>query len=342
VATEIHAYTPAGFTGVAAIEGSQNNLFGTSLNTNFQAFSGFIPSNTDITATIDGTVPALLESIINPLQDNSGRTLTHSLPANSPALDNANSTICADVPVNGIDQRGMPRPDNACDIGAYEAASANADVSFMAQVSSVVEGSNKFVIFTVTLDSPQAADTIIDFATTDGTAIGGVDYVSRVGKIFFQAGQTVKRRWVEVLQDDEIEGDETFSLQLRSAIDPSNEVIVEATITDDDALAFTAQASSVVEGNNKFVIFTVTLDSPQATDTVIDFATTDGTATGDIDYISRVGKIFFPAGQTVKRRWVEVLSDDEIEGDETFSLQLRSAIEPSNKVIVEAIITDDD
>ncbi|MFZ0546552.1 MAG: choice-of-anchor Q domain-containing protein [Candidatus Promineifilaceae bacterium] len=60
---------------------------------------------------------------LGPLQDNGGPTFTHALLFGSDALDAGDSVICAAAPVNGLDQRGMVRPQGAgCDIGAYEAA----------------------------------------------------------------------------------------------------------------------------------------------------------------------------------------------------------------------------
>ena len=59
--------------------------------------------------------------LIGPLQDNGGLTETHALLPGSPAINAANDTVCAVSPVNGVDQRGVNRPQGThCDIGAYE------------------------------------------------------------------------------------------------------------------------------------------------------------------------------------------------------------------------------
>ncbi len=60
-----------------------------------------------------------LPNILSPLADNGGPTLTHALPAGSPAIDAGDSAICAAAPINNLDQRGEPRDAN-CDIGAFE------------------------------------------------------------------------------------------------------------------------------------------------------------------------------------------------------------------------------
>jgi hypothetical protein len=55
------------------------------------------------------------------LGDNGGFTQTRVLLPGSPALDAGNAAGCAGPLVNGVDQRGIPRPiGGGCDIGAFE------------------------------------------------------------------------------------------------------------------------------------------------------------------------------------------------------------------------------
>ena len=65
--------------------------------------------------------------LLAPLADNGGPTQTLALMLGSPAIDTGSNLICADVPVNNLDQRGFVRPvdgngnpDETCDIGAFE------------------------------------------------------------------------------------------------------------------------------------------------------------------------------------------------------------------------------
>ncbi len=58
---------------------------------------------------------------LGPLQDNGGLTETHAPLPGSDALDAGDDAICAGDPINGVDQRGVSRPQGAaCDIGAFE------------------------------------------------------------------------------------------------------------------------------------------------------------------------------------------------------------------------------
>ena len=105
----------------ATVTVDSHNLFG--LNGN-SGVSGFTPGATDIIPTVG------LNAILSPLANNGGPTLTHALPANSPALDRAPNSSCTAAPVNGVDQRGEARNQNGgggassneCDVGAFERA----------------------------------------------------------------------------------------------------------------------------------------------------------------------------------------------------------------------------
>jgi predicted outer membrane repeat protein len=70
----------------------------------------------------DTTCPGInADPILGPLQDNGGPTWTMALGPGSAATDAGIDATCAADPVNGLDQRGITRPQGPhCDIGAYE------------------------------------------------------------------------------------------------------------------------------------------------------------------------------------------------------------------------------
>ena len=77
-----------------------------------------------------GTSGSPIDPMIETLADNGGKTLTHAIQLDSPALDPANPPGCEDetATVLTTDQRGFTRPvdgdddsTETCDIGAYEA-----------------------------------------------------------------------------------------------------------------------------------------------------------------------------------------------------------------------------
>ncbi|HEX2911459.1 MAG TPA: choice-of-anchor Q domain-containing protein [Chloroflexia bacterium] len=84
--------------------------------------------NLQYPASSCGQTIAVKNPKLLPLANYGGPTPTMALDLGSPAIDAADNNVCNAVPVNGIDQRGNPRPtdgnlDNkaVCDIGAFEA-----------------------------------------------------------------------------------------------------------------------------------------------------------------------------------------------------------------------------
>jgi len=117
----------------------------------------------------------------------------------------------------------------------------------------VTEGNSGTVnaTFHVTL-SPAATGTVtVGFATANGTAIAGTDYVAGSGALTFNAGETTKTITVLVNGDVALEANETFFVNLSA---PSGATITDgqgqATITDDDATgsALICPASPVAPG----------------------------------------------------------------------------------------------
>ena len=96
-------------------------------------------------------------------------------------------------------------------------------------------------VFTVKLSQAYSQAVTVDYATADGTAKAGSDYLAASGKLTFAAGETTKTVAVKVLSDDVTEGIENFSLKLSNP--------TQATIADGTGMATinppgTAQALS--------------------------------------------------------------------------------------------------
>lgn len=104
---------------------------------------------------------------------------------------------------------------------------------------SVVEGNSGTVsaAFTVSLSTASGQSVSVDYATADGTATAGSDYVAASGTLTFAPGQTSKTVSVTVTGDTAPESNETFTVSLSAA---ANATIAPAaatgtgTITNDD------------------------------------------------------------------------------------------------------------
>jgi Calx-beta domain/SdrD B-like domain len=199
-----------------------------------------------------------------------------------------------------------------------------------------------FAIFTVTLSAASSQQVIVNFASQDGTATDGSDYIGVLGGLTLNPGQMVQTIVVQVNGDVAVEGDETFFVQLSS---PVNATIAQGnghgTITDDDFRnlpSLTVEGSSVGEGNSgtRDLFFTVRLSRPSDLPVTVDYATADGTAVAGSDYVAAAGGLTFIPGETAKAVWVSVLGDTANEADETFTLNL---LNPGNAILLTATAT---
>jgi uncharacterized repeat protein (TIGR01451 family) len=109
--------------------------------------------------------------------------------------------------------------------------------------------------FTITLSGASIQPVFVDYATADGTATAGTDYIATNGFLAFAPGETTKQITVVVLGDVAIGPDETFLVNLSN---PENASISDAqgvgNILNDDGLP----------GNVNYFTWS-TIPSPQRT-----------------------------------------------------------------------------
>lgn len=140
----------------------------------------------------------------------------------------------------------------------------------------VLEGDTgtKTVTSTVTLSEPSGREASVEYATDNGSATAGSDYVADAGTLVFEPGQTEKTVTVTVNSDTLDENDETFSLDLSVADNASIlDARGEATIRDDDTQANLSVAkigpSATLNGQPFDYTVTVTNGGPSAAQNVV-------------------------------------------------------------------------
>jgi hypothetical protein len=182
--------------------------------------------------------------------------------------------------------------------------------------------------FTVTLSTSSGQPVSVDFATANGSATAGSDYVATTGTLTFPPGITTRTASVPVSGDTTVEPNENFFVNLTN---PVNATIAdgqgEGTILNDDGITIVINDVTVTEGDAGTVdaVFSVDLSDIAATDVTVDFATADGTATAGSDYVATSGTLLFPAGTTSLPVTVTVNGDDVAEPAETFFVNLSNA-----------------
>lgn len=206
--------------------------------------------------------------------------------------------------------------------------------------------------FTVALNKVSSAPVTVQYATSDGTATAGSDYVASSGTITIAPGQTTATVQVTVNGDTTVEGDETFSVKLTNA--SSNAVIsrdlATGTILNDDVYVpeptqIFVSDTSMAEGNRGLSWMTFAVSRTGNLNVASSFAyyTSPGTAMAFSDFLPGAGIVRFNPGESSKVISVRIYGDVTKERDETFSLNLGAAINArlaSNKAV--GTILDDD
>ncbi|MGK7888705.1 MAG: Calx-beta domain-containing protein, partial [Leptolyngbyaceae cyanobacterium] len=98
-----------------------------------------------------------------------------------------------------------------------------------------VSESESRATFTVSLSEVSDTSITVDVATADDTAVAGKDYTATKGTLTFAPGETSQTVSVDITPDEDIETDETFTLNLSNATAAIADGQGTATISDDDA-----------------------------------------------------------------------------------------------------------
>ncbi|MFL5238273.1 MAG: DUF4082 domain-containing protein [Rhizomicrobium sp.] len=190
---------------------------------------------------------------------------------------------------------------------------------------------------TVARSGDLQSQTTVEYTTNEiggaGAAQAGLDFTqptfngrANTGQVVFGPGESTKSFTIPIVNDQLIEGSETFAVGIQNPGSGSLGVprTVLVTIVDNDSPATISMADVAV---------TVTESTPTATLTVlrsgntdqaatIHFATSNGSALGGSDYTASSGTVTFAAGQVSQTISVPITNDTIPENDESFTVTL--------------------
>jgi len=212
-----------------------------------------------------------------------------------------------------------------------------------------VDESDALASITITLNITSWQTISVTYATSDGTAVAGLDYITASGTLTFAPGVILRTFPVSITDDLLDENNETVMLTLS---DESNTIITGTnpatlTISDNDnppTVDFTSTLSSISESGIS-VMIGVTLSAPSGLTVTVDYSTSNGTAVVGLDYVTATGTLMFTPGITGQVFSVQVISDTLYEPDETVVLTLLGAVNAnatgSNNPATLTILDDD-
>ncbi len=186
-----------------------------------------------------------------------------------------------------------------------------------------VEEYEQSVTLTVSRVDGSYGELTAKYATVNGTAIEGKDYVSANGTLTWEDGDNGdKTLTVTIIHDVELEDDETFTVTLSDF--ENNELDKVTVIIKDNpnVLQFSASNYSVSENREQACIL-VTRNNANNDAISVDYGTSDDTAMADNDYRESIGTLSWDEGDfTDKPFTIDIINDIEAEKNETLIISL--------------------
>ena len=183
--------------------------------------------------------------------------------------------------------------------------------------------------FTIRLSAVSGLAANVNYATTNGTATAGSDYVADSRNVVLTPGESTRTVAITVNGDLLNEADETFTLDLST---PNNATIADGQgvgrINNDDAApTISVNDVTVTEGNSGTTAmnFAVSLSAASGQTVTVQYDTANGTATAGSDYTAVSGTLTIAAGQTSATVAVAVTGDLIFEPTETMTINLSNA-----------------
>jgi hypothetical protein len=197
------------------------------------------------------------------------------------------------------------------------------------QAVTVNEGQSgaSFATVNLSLSKPYNQIVTVNYATRDGTATAGEDYIALGNVISFVPGITTASIRIPVLGDTRVEPDEDFALELSNPVNAELEA-ASATITlgNDDQPQIRLQESLNLPEAETEAALSVSLTMPSPLAVTVRYQTRDGTARAGSDYTLTEGTLTFAPGETEKTISIPVRGDSEVETDESFTLSLDAPV----------------
>ena len=169
----------------------------------------------------------------------------------------------------------------------------------------------------------------VDYATSDGSATNGVDYIGITNTLAFAPGEKVKGTSVSILNNGLKQGTRSFRLALSN---PSGGVVLGSPTTttvsildNDPGLAFERASYTNAWGQSGDFTVTVLRGNDWFLGPItVDYTTANLTATAGEDYQAVSGTLEFEFNETAKAINIPILRSRPVPGPKTFRVELRN------------------
>jgi len=216
------------------------------------------------------------------------------------------------------------------------------EINFAIDNFVVEEGSGQAFV-TIIRTNGSVGSVSVELFVSGGSAVAGQDYVAPLGPqtIFFGQGVTSNRFAITLINNPEVEPDETITLVLANPTGgatlpgglPSSTATATVTIVDDDFLPGRINFSStnyVANETATQAVVTVTRTGGNLNLLTVQYTTSDGSAVAPGDYGARSNTLVWNSGDSSPRTiTIPLVADGFVEGPETFEVRLFNASIPA-------------
>lgn len=167
----------------------------------------------------------------------------------------------------------------------------------------------------------------VDYATVDGTATNGLQYLATIGKLSFDVGETNQTIVVPIVDDGLAQGPKIFRVILSNPSagaglgTRSNATI---NIADNDVGVQFQFATSVVAENAGSVRLGVVRGDNGTNAVAVDFSTSNLTAKSGVDYVGATNTLHFAPLEWLQFISIPILNNAIKQPDRTFKVVLRN------------------
>ena len=173
-----------------------------------------------------------------------------------------------------------------------------------------------------------------EYQTLTSSAREDFDYTRNSGRASILAGDTTTEISISIINDQLVEDDEEFFVEISS---PTRGIFISreratVTIRIDDLPKLSVADISVAEDAGRLQ-FIASLSSPFPGHIVVfDYETIPSSAGSNLDYTYAVGRASIKAGELITSIFIDIIDDLDVENDESFDLVISN---PSNATIDE-------
>ena len=208
----------------------------------------------------------------------------------------------------------------------------NDDADISINDVTVLEGDSgtSNAVFTVSIIGAVSRTITVNYTTAADTAFATSDFLPRSGVLTFAPGTFSRTVTVPIVGDKLNELTEDFFVNLSN---PVNARFVKSvgtgTILDNDprpSLYVSDVQVTTTEDGLLAAVFSVALDVPSGLNVTVQYATADGVAKANTDYLSKAGTVSFPQGSIKQLVTVPVLGSAVYGPNEKFYLNLFSPV----------------